>query len=111
MKYKKINPVFFKNNRKRLLDLLPYKSFVILFSAEEQHRNGDQNYPYRQNSDFFYFTGIEQEKSILILQKSKNKTSEILFILKPNPKLETWEGKKLRKNQASAISEIKTIFY
>ena len=111
MKYKKINPVFFKNNRKRLLDLLPDKSFVILFSAEEQHRNGDQNYPYRQNSDFFYFTGIEQEKSILILQKSKNKTSEILFILKPNPKLETWEGKKLRKNQASAISGIKTIFY
>ncbi len=111
MRYKKINSAFFKNNRKRLFDLLPDKSIVILFSANEQHRNGDQNYPYRQNSDFFYFTGIEQEKSIIILQKSKNKTTETLFILKPNPKLETWEGKKLRKQETKNISKTDTIFY
>ncbi len=111
MRYLKINPDFFKTNRQRLFKLLPDNSTVIFFSAKEQHRNGDQNYTYRQNSDFFYFSGIEQEKSILILHKNNNKTSEYLFLLKPNPKLETWEGKKLRKTQAKKISKINEIYY
>jgi len=74
-------------------------------------RNGDQYFPYRQNSDFFYLTGIEQEKSILIVapEAPMNELKEVLFIIKNNPLLETWEGHKLSMEEASTVSGIKTI--
>jgi Xaa-Pro aminopeptidase len=72
-------------------------------------RNGDQTYRFRQNSDFFYLTGIEQEKSILILNPFAKKDNEILFIIKAEKELEIWEGHKLTKNEATEISGIKNI--
>ncbi len=90
-------------------NLMKDNSISIIFSAQEMHRNGDQNFKYRQNSDFFYLTGIEQEKSVLLIDKTKGKTKEILFILKPDKKTEIWEGKKLTKQQAIDISGIEKI--
>lgn len=76
-------------------------------------RNGDQHYPYRQNSNLFYFSGIEQEKTILIINpNATNKDEkEFLVILKPDKKTETWNGKKLTKSEASKISGIKNIIW
>ena len=60
-------------------------------------RNGDQFFTYRQSSDFFYLTGINQEKSILIMNPSHPdpKRREVLLILRPTPEMETWNGHKL----------------
>lgn len=111
MRYQQINNKLFIKNRKKLSDLMKPNSISIVFSAQEMHRNGDQNFNYRQNSDFFYLTGIEQEKSVLIIIKTANGFDEILYILKPDKKTEIWEGKKLRKDEASKISGIGKIFW
>ncbi|MCD6556889.1 MAG: aminopeptidase P N-terminal domain-containing protein [Bacteroidales bacterium] len=88
------------------------KSVAIINSNDEMPRNGDQTFPYRQNSDFFYLTGIEQEKSVLIISKGyKKEFEEILFILKPEKTLEIWEGHKLTKEEAKTISGIDNIKY
>ncbi|MGA2557997.1 MAG: aminopeptidase P family protein, partial [Verrucomicrobiota bacterium] len=59
-----------------------------------------------QNSDLLYLTGIEQEESLLLLYPDAHepKHREILFLRQPNPLLETWEGHKLTKEEAKAIS-------
>ncbi|MFP4059360.1 MAG: aminopeptidase P N-terminal domain-containing protein [Bacteroidales bacterium] len=100
----------FIKNRQKLYSLLKPGSLAILNSNDEMMRNGDQYFPFRQNSDLYYLTGINQEKTQLILCKDKNeKTRAFLFIREPNPKLETWEGRKLRKEEAMAISGIDEI--
>jgi Xaa-Pro aminopeptidase len=74
-------------------------------------RNGDQFFPFRQNSDFFYLTGISQEKSILLLcpDHLNIKFHEILIILTPDQRLETWNGLKLTQTEARQISGIQQV--
>jgi Xaa-Pro aminopeptidase len=99
----------FAENRRQLSDKLKPGSIALLFASHQMPRNGDQYHPYRQNSDFFYFTGIEQEKSILLLAPHGKEVKEILFILSSNKMLEIWEGHKLTAEEAIAISAISTV--
>ncbi|MCF8303693.1 MAG: aminopeptidase P N-terminal domain-containing protein [Bacteroidales bacterium] len=113
MKFKQtpIPQNLFVHNRKRLAQHLDEQSLVILFSSDEMPRNGDQFYPFRQNSDLFYLTGIEQEKTVFMMfpDAPDKKKREVLFIIEPNELLETWEGHKLTPGEATEISGIETI--
>ncbi len=110
MRYSKIHSELFKKNRKKLHKLLKNNSIAVINSSDEMPRNGDQTFPFRQNSDFFYLTGIEQEKSILIISKGyKKEFEEILFILKPDKTLEIWNGHKHTNEEAKTISGIDNI--
>ena len=111
MKYLPVNNKLYKRNREKLIKKLKKDSLAVLNSNDQMPRSGDQYFPYRQNSDLFYFTGIIQEKTSLILCPDHNNTDlrEILFIRKSNRKLEIWEGKKLTLAEAKEISGIKTV--
>lgn len=108
MRYHPITNSLFIRNRKKLTDKLPKNSILILRSAEKMPRNGDQFYPFRQQSDFFYLTGIEQEDTCLILFPDcpNPAMQELLFIQKFDPVTAVWEGHKLTNEQATAISGI-----
>ena len=99
---------FFEQNRNKLCKLLKKNSVAIFHSNDEMPRNGDQFFYFRQNSDLFYLTGIDQEKTILLLSPDNinSKYHEVLFILKADPILETWNGKKLSPEDATRISGI-----
>ena len=101
----------FVRNRKKLLMSLKKNVIAIIHSNDEMHRSGDQNYKYRQSSDLFYMTGINQEKTILVIvpDHPDEKLREILFIRKSNKNLETWEGHKLTIQEAKDISGIITV--
>ncbi len=113
MRYSKIENTFFKQNRTQLCEKLKANSIAILNSNDEMPRNGDQSFPYRQSSDFFYFTGIEQEQSILILCPNHHDKNyrELLFIERPEKTKERWYGYRLSKKEAQDISGIDTIKY
>ena len=102
---------FFKKNRYKLAEGLPPKSLAIICSNHRMPRNGDQYFPYRQNSDLYYLTGIEQEETILFMVPDHPDPAhrELLMILKPTPKMEIWEGHKLTTAEASEISGIKKV--
>ncbi len=101
---------FFTRNRQNLLQKMNKDSVIILLSNDQYPKNGDQLFLFRQQSDLFYLTGITQEKTTLVLCKDiEGQSSETLFILKPDLKLETWEGKKLTKHNATTISGIESI--
>lgn len=111
MRYQPLKSSFFSANRMKLAGKLKPGSIALLFSNLQMPRNGDQYYPYRQHSDFYYLTGIEQEKSILLLAPDapSGDQKEILFILKSTALLETWEGHKLTPDEATTISGIANI--
>lgn len=111
MKYSPIsNKLFLRNRDKLRKELLP-NSIVIINSNDEMPRNGDQNYPFRQNSDLFYLTGIDQEKSILMMcpDHPDKKMREILFMVKTNEHIEVWYGHKYTKQEARDTSGIENI--
>lgn len=109
MRYSAIPSNLFVKNRNKVLAKLPDHSAAVFFSNPQMPKNGDEFYTYRQDSDFFYLTGICQEKSILILTNTNAAPKAILFVLMPRPELEQWEGRKLNAEEASSISGISEI--
>lgn len=73
--------------------------------------NGDAIYTYRPNADVVWLSGIIQEKSMVILYPDNPDANarEVLVLIRPNEHLEKWEGHKLRKDEATAISGIKNV--
>lgn len=113
MKYNQLNSSLFEKNRKKLNKHLISNSLIIIHSNDQMPRNGDQYFSFRQNSDLFYLTGIDQEKTILTLcpnHPNKN-LREILFIIESNEQIAVWEGYKYTKEEAQKTSGIKNIKY
>lgn len=84
------------------------KSLILFPSAEKMPRNGDQYFPFRQHSDFFYLTGINSDNCYLLMfpQCPNPAYREVLFIEPWDPVKATWEGHMLTKEEASLISGI-----
>ena len=88
-------------------------SIAIFVSNDEFPRNGDAIHKFKQNSDLFWLSGIEQEESMVILFPDfyDETYREVLVLVRPNELKEKWDGKRLRANEATAISGIKTIVW
>ncbi|OFX81876.1 MAG: X-Pro aminopeptidase [Bacteroidetes bacterium GWE2_29_8] len=113
MRYKKFDQAFFINNRKRFCNNISSNSLVIFHSNDEMPRNGDQSFPFRQNSDLFYLCGIDQEDSILVLFPDCKIEAyrEILFLTETNEHIRNWYGYKYSKEQATDVSGVKTVMW
>ena len=101
----------FIRNRANLAAQLPPKSVAIFTANEPMPRNGDEFYPFRQQSDFFYLTGINEENAFLIIAPDyPDKTMrEILFIEPYDEVKATWQGEMLNAQQATELSGVKTV--
>lgn len=104
---------FLKENRNKLLSILEDKALVLLFSNDKMPRTGDQCFPFRQNSNLFYLTGMNQPQTILALcpEHPSENMREILFIEENTAYATQWEGDKYTEQQAKEISGMKTIFF
>lgn len=113
MKYNSIDSQLFVNNRKRFCSELKTNSIAIFNSNDEYLRSGDQTFPFKQNADFFYLTGIDQEQSILLLfpECPNPLYKEVLFLRQTNDFIAVWEGHKLSKEKAMEISGIRKVFW
>jgi Xaa-Pro aminopeptidase len=88
-------------------------SIAFFNSNDEMPRNGDANFLFRQQSDLFYLSGIDQEKTILVLfpDAPLPRYREILFVRKTNEHIAVWEGHKYTKEEARAASGIRTVLW
>jgi len=96
--------------RKAAMEQLGSKAILILHAAEPRNYAGDVDWPYRQENDFFYFTGISQEGSTLVLIPGADKVREILFMPPSNPAQENWTGHILTADEGRRISGIQDIW-
>ncbi|RZL55776.1 MAG: aminopeptidase P family protein [Pedobacter sp.] len=113
MKYKQINNLLFIKNRSNFINRLKTNAIAIFQSNDEFPRSGDQNFPFKQNADLFYLSGIDQEQSILLLYPDCPNPlyREVLFLRQTNDHIKVWEGHKYTKEQASIVSGIKTVYW
>ena len=111
MRYDAFPSGLFVKNRAKLTAKLAPKSLVILCSNDIMPTNADGTMGFKQQSDLFYLTGIDQEETLLILYPDapEEHLKEILFVKETSELIAVWEGHKLTKNEASEISGIKNI--
>ena len=62
-----INRQEYARRRQELMGVMGPNSIAILPAAPERTRNRDVEYPYRQNSDFWYLTGFAEPEAVLVL--------------------------------------------
>jgi Xaa-Pro aminopeptidase len=65
---------------------------LLLFSAPVFLRNGDVEHSYRQHSDFFYLSGLEEPESALLLLPEEPRF--VLFVRERDREKEIWEGRR-----------------
>jgi Xaa-Pro aminopeptidase len=113
MKYLPLDPNLFIINRKRFTKAMQPNSIAIFVSNDEWPMNGDALHKFKQNSNLYWLSGITQEDSMVILFPDcpDPKYKEVLVLVRPNELKEKWDGKRLRRNEATAISGIETIVW
>ncbi len=113
IRYEPINPELFRLNRRRFTRQLKPNSMAIFHSNDLMPRNGDQSFPFRQNSHLFMLSGLDQEETVMVLFPDcpKEDYRELAFIKKTNETIAIWEGHKYTKEEASDTSGISNIFW
>ncbi len=113
MKYTPVSNEIFTYNRKNFVSRLKPSAIAIFHSNDEFPRNGDQSFLFKQNPDFFYLTGIDQEQSVLLLFPDCPNPlyKEVLFLRQTNEHIAIWEGHKYTKEEAKAASGIENIYW
>jgi Xaa-Pro aminopeptidase len=105
------DPAMFVANRQRLRELLPEQALVVVHSNDIMPTNADGTMGHHQNADLYYLTGILQEESILLMAPGAfdEKLREVLFVREPSEQSAIWEGHKLSKEEAAAVSGVKNV--
>ena len=92
----------FARRRREFLEKMG-KGIAILASAPERTRSRDIDYPYRQDSDFYYLTGVSEPKAWAVLDSTMDQNQFVLFVQPSDQERETWEGKRMGVNGAMKL--------
>lgn len=111
MKYDRIDSRLFVLNRKNFAKQMKPGSIAIFVSNDLMTRSADASYRWRQNPDLFYLTGVDQEDTFLVLfpDAPVAEWRELLFVRRTDEHIRTWEGNKLSKEEAAAVSGIREV--
>ncbi|EOC1286139.1 Xaa-Pro aminopeptidase [Cronobacter muytjensii] len=93
----------FLRRRQALLAKMAPASAALIFAAPQASRSADSEYPYRQSSDFWYFTGFNEPEAVLVLIKSDETHSHsVIFNRLRDKNAEIWFGRRLGQDAAPA---------
>lgn len=113
MRYESIDKNLFIKNRKKFVAQMEKNSVAVFNSNDVYPSSSDGTIPFKQHSDIFYLSGVDQEESILVLfpDAFEDKYREMLFVTETNEHIAVWEGAKLDKEAAYETSGIKSVFW
>jgi len=113
VKYHSIDHSLFVENRKAFAARLKPKSVAVFHSADILPKSADGVRRFIQQTDLFYLSGIDQEETILVIctDAREKKHREVLFVRETNEKIAVWEGSKLTREEAGAVSGIKQVYW
>ncbi len=87
-----LNQAEFASRRQALLDQLADNSAVLIQSATMVSRNSDVDYLFRQDSNFYYFTGFNEPDALILLKKTGVASEYHMFCQPRNKEMEIWFG-------------------
>ena len=109
----------FSSRRKKLSELVLDDSVILLSSSNIKFRNSDADYPFRQDSNFWYLTGFDEPDSIALFLSHKPKGERFILFVAPKDILsEVWHGfrwgiegaeREFKADKAHSINEFKDL--
>jgi Xaa-Pro aminopeptidase len=81
----------FAERRQKFLDAMGPDAVAIFVGARLMTRSADTEFPFRQDSDFWYLTGFDHPDAIAILS-TRTGPAFTLFVQPRDPTAETWTG-------------------
>ncbi len=113
MRYNTIPQQLFVNNRKRFIKELKAGALALFNSNDIMPTSADGTMAFKQQTDFFWLSGVDQEESILLVFPDSKlpEHREILFLRETNEEIAIWEGEKLTKSKAIETSGIQTVYW
>ena len=113
MKYHRLNKQLFIDNRERFKSMMEPNSLAIFHSNDIYPTSADGIMPFKQATDIFWLSGVDQEDSVLVIfpDAKRNEDKELLFLTETNDLIAVWEGEKLTKSEAFEVSGIKTVYW
>jgi Xaa-Pro aminopeptidase len=113
MRYLPIDKKLFLQNRKRFAKQLEKNAIAVFNSNDIMPTSADGTHGFIQQTDLFYLSGIDQEESTLVIcpDAKEEKHREVLFVKETNKTIALWEGHKCSKDEVTAVSGIKTVYW
>ena len=108
MRYQALPADLYTRNRSNFMKEMKPRSIAVFFSNDIYPTSADGTMPFKQASDIFWLTGVDQEEAVLLVFPDAHNPAdrEILFTLETNKELAIWEGAKLDKSQAKTQTGI-----
>ncbi|MCC6939537.1 MAG: aminopeptidase P family protein [Flavobacteriales bacterium] len=113
MRYAPLSAATYREHRARFRPLLEKGGLALFHSNDIMPTSADGSMPFKQASDIFYLSGIDQEETILLLfpDAVDAKDREILFVRETNETIAIWEGAKYSQKEATELSGIATVLW
>lgn len=109
-----LSPDFHRERREALREKMPENSVTILVTNPQQKRSFSSTFKFKQNTDLYYFSGINEPNVVLFVFKEKfdfqgQQVDEILFISPKDPTKELWDGIMLGEEGAKKASSVNMV--
>ncbi|TAN48448.1 MAG: Xaa-Pro aminopeptidase [Methylococcaceae bacterium] len=87
-----MSPKEFQRRRRQLMRMVGKGAIVLIPSAPLLKRNRDVEYPFRQDSDFYYLTGFNEPEALLVLVPGREQGEYLLFCREYDAQKSVWTG-------------------
>ena len=113
MRYAPLSAATYREHRARFRQHLEKGGLAIFHSNDIMPTSADGSMPFKQASDIFHLSGIDQEETILLLfpDAVDPKDREILFVRETSDLIAIWEGAKFSQKEATELSGIPTVLW
>lgn len=113
MRYSAINSSFYTQARQRFAARMKKGGLAIFCSNDIYPTSADGHLPFKQATDIFYLSGVDQEETLLVLfpDAFHAQHREMLFVKETSETIAIWEGAKLTKQEARERTGIASIYW
>jgi Xaa-Pro aminopeptidase len=91
----------FEDRRGRVREAIG-EGVLLMFAAPEFIRNGDVEHDYRQDSDFYYLTGLDEPSAALVIVGGATPRF-LLFLRERDKEREVWDGPRAGLDGATSL--------
>ena len=89
-----MNKQMHTRRRTELINQIGSDDIVIIPTATVKLRNGDVDFRFRADSDFFYLTGFEEPEAVAVICPGRANGEYIIFCREKDPLRELWDGRR-----------------
>jgi len=85
----------YARRREELVNQIGNNDIVIVPTSPVKSRNGDVDYQFRADSDFYYLSGFAEPEAVLVISPSRKGGQYVLFCREKDIMREMWDGRRV----------------